>query len=235
MLSCRIDSHRCSYIKWYTRGVRGKQIAAFYLPFDFHTNFVSVYCLPLSCLFVSPIYLLSLSCPLSSMCSLCIAVIHLSYPMTYHDSLTVASENIKIFMMRALPCSFAFLVKLLCFAKCKSACPAGHRHRWYKSLLSSATIIVILVFVSLICCALPFLSAAAVSIACECAPGASRWVRAHRLQDIRWLLHTVKHQWLIHLDRLGCFIPGLSESNILGCVWLRCQRNDPSTLLFLLQ
>lgn len=104
--------------------------------------------------------------------------------------------------------------------------------------VSSLTIIVIPIFVSLISSHLLLffqLSAAAVTAACECEPGAGRWVRAHRLHDIRRLLHTVKHQWLAHPDRLRCFFPGLGKGDILGCVWLRCQGNEPPALLLLPQ
>lgn len=79
----------------------------------------------------------------------------------------------------------------------------------------------------------PLLPAAAVAPTCKCQPGAGRRVRAHQLQGVRRLLHAVERQRLARLDRLRCFIPGLSEGDALGCVWLRRQRNDPPALLFL--
>lgn len=94
-----IDKDQCSYIKWYTRELGGEEITAFYLPFYFHTNFLSVYCPALSCLFVSPINFFSTS-PLlfflmasASFRFLCHSSLHVDAPFK-----TISQRILKAFM-----------------------------------------------------------------------------------------------------------------------------------------
>lgn len=58
-------------------------------------------------------------------------------------------------------------------------------------------------------------------------------MRAHGLQKDRWLLHAAKRQRLAHLGGLGRPVPGLSEGDAHGGVWLRCQGSVPPHVLLL--
>lgn len=111
ILSCLIDRDQCSYIKWYTWELVGKD-NSFLSALLYYANFLSVYCLALSCLFVSPIHFLSMSPFLllhifSSMFWFCVILFPLACLTTCLAALaTTVYMNIGKHLCRLVLCAF---------------------------------------------------------------------------------------------------------------------------------